>query len=525
MSTTPTTGRASGTERPAASSPPKAAAQVAAVLAVHLAALRGPHRRRALTGLALLPLGALGAAASGLALPRDRIDGVTLLIPSAWLLFAASTLLAATTEAGGRRLLAREQAVVFPVTPAADHLGALLLAPLSVAWSAQAVGLLTLTSWVLGPSSRLIAAHVLTGLWILCCTVVGLGVGWAVELTRLSPVGAWALRAVPVVVAVTAVTVGLTVGLEGQITTLLDGSPTSRYAVAALTGFAEPGRWLGAVLELVLITALAYVVGTRLLGLLQRRPQRRQGQVEAQQHRRRRDPSGPWAAMLRIDRAGVWRSAPLRRGLTVLALVPGGAAALTGLSWPLIALLPGMVASGAGLLYGVNAFALDSSGAAWRSSRPGTPRTRLLVRLQSVAEVCLAAALTAVVCAPWRAGRPSLAELVAVTAALVAGTSQVVSRCALWSVQWPYAAQLREARDQPAPPAAMAGYSARLAAVTTLTGLVFYGCARIDSVAASLGIAVGIVLLSVRRLIVVLKIWDDETSRARVLLTVGGASS
>ena len=57
--------------------------------------------------------------------------------------------------------------------------------------------------------------------------------------------------------------------------------------------------------------------------------------------------------------------------------------------------------------------------------------------------------------------------------AFAATTAQVVARCARWSVERPYAAALREARDQPAPPAAMAGYSACSRLTTTATGLLY----------------------------------------------------
>ena len=152
---------------------------------------------------------------------------------------------------------------------------------------------------------------------------------------------------------------------------------------------------------------------------------------------------GPLRANLRVDHAAVWRSAPLRRGIVALGVIPGGAAAAaTGLEWPMVALLPGLVASGAGLLFGVNAFALDGPGALWRETLPGPPRTMLAARLLVVAEVCLAGGLVALACGRGAGGRPAPAEVVVVVAALVATTAQVVARCARWSVDRPYAAAL-----------------------------------------------------------------------------------
>ena len=61
-------------------------------------------------------------------------------------------MVAAATSAGGRQLLPRDQAVAFPVSPSADHLGAVLTAPLNVAWSVQAMTLLGLTGWATVPA-------------------------------------------------------------------------------------------------------------------------------------------------------------------------------------------------------------------------------------------------------------------------------------------------------------------------------------------------------------------------------------
>jgi hypothetical protein len=44
--------------------------------------------------------------------------------------------------------------------------------------------------------------------------------------------------------------------------------------------------------------------------------------------------------LLAIDRASVWRSPPLRRGLLVLAVLPVTAAVIASLPWSSIALLP-----------------------------------------------------------------------------------------------------------------------------------------------------------------------------------------
>jgi hypothetical protein len=110
-----------------------------------------------------------------------------------------------------------------------------------------------------------------------------------------------------------------------------------------------------------------------------------------------------------------------------------------------------------------------------------------------------------------------------VTGALVATTAQVVARCARWSLDRPYAAALREVRDQPAPPAAMAGYSAQLAAATTATGLLYSFLARNDLTATTILLTCAFVLVAGRRLSLVAARWSEHGTRTRVLATVAGA--
>jgi hypothetical protein len=224
-----------------------------------------------------------------------------------------------------------------------------------------------------------------------------------------------------------------------------------------------------------------------------------------------------------VDHAAVWRSAPLRRGIAALGIIPGAAAAASGLNWSMVPLLPGLVASGAGLLFGVNAFALDGPGALWRETLPGPPRTMFAARMLVVAEVCVAGGLVALVAATLRGGPPSMSQAIAVVGALVATTAQVVARCARWSVDRPYAAALREARDQPAPPGAMAGYSAQLAAATTATGLLYSFLAGGLPASTTVLLTCAFVLVAYRRLRLVAQAWSDHTTRTRVLATVAGA--
>jgi len=501
--------------------PPGACGQVAAVLALRLAALRGPARRRALVGMALLPLSAVAVIVVAATAPQQDSFTVNLLAPSAWLFFLVSSMVAAATGAGGRQLLTRDQAVAFPLSPAADHLGALLAAPLNIAWSLQALTLLGLMAWLVHVSSGLWAALLLTLAWIVTCTAIAQAAGWVVELVRTTALGVWAVRTVVVAAAAAAAAVALT----GHVAAALDAAPTQPIvAAASRAGHGKGmGDLAGYLALLAAITTAAWHAGTRLVGLLHRRPALQQARGETTPRRRRPVAATPLLAHLRVDHAGVWRSAPLRRGIAALGVIPGAAAAASGLDWSMVALLPGLVASGAGLLFGVNAFALDGPGALWRETLPGSPRTMFAARVLVIGEVCVAGGLVALVAAALRSGAPSTAQACAVAGAFVATTTQVVARCAEWSVDRPYAAALREARDQPAPPAAMAGYSARLAVATTTTGLLYTFLARGDLAATSMLVTCAFVLLSGRRLSRAARRWNDHGARTRVLATVAGA--
>jgi hypothetical protein len=196
-----------------------------------------------------------------------------------------------------------------------------------------------------------------------------------------------------------------------------------------------------------------------------------------------------------------------------------GAAA--GADWASIVLLPGLVAAGAGLLFGVNAFCLDSSGAVWLASLPHDPRLAYFAKARVLAEVCLAAVAVAVVAAGIRAPAPTATQLAAVVGSAVACTASVVAACMSLSVRRPHRADLRGARDTPAPPGAMAVYSIRLSLITTLTALALslmsYGTPW-----PWLPLLVA-VPLTVRALLALIRVageWSEPQVRAQVVATV-----
>ena len=88
-----------------------------------------------------------------------------------------------------------------------------------------------------------------------------------------------------------------------------------------------------------------------------------------------------------------------------------------------------------------------------------------------------------------------------------------------WSLLHPYPVDLRSARATPAPPAAMVGYSARLALSTTFTGLFFSGCAHVPDWRLSVIVAMPCLLWSGVRLARTRQRWEDPVARARVVTT------
>jgi hypothetical protein len=244
--------------------------------------------------------------------------------------------------------------------------------------------------------------------------------------------------------------------------------------------------------------------------------------LESGRHPVRAMPRSDLAMMLRLDRSAIWRSVPLRRGLLVLALMPGAVALAGNLEWRMLTVLPGLVASGGALLFGVNTWCLDGRGVLWRDSLPVAARTAFVSRSLVLLEVLLCSAGGTLLLAALRAGTPTTTELVAVLCSTLVVCVQVVSAGMRWSIARPFAVDLRSARATPAPPVVMAGYSARLALATTLTGLVFSGLARADDPRYAAAVAVVLLLWSAWRLERSAQRWQDPVTRARVVAVVAG---
>jgi hypothetical protein len=442
------------------------------------------------------------------------LDALTLL-PTAMAGFLCLAIASSVASGGGRELLNREHGVSYPISPTTDHLGALLLAPLNIAWLLQAWVLLGATSY--GVPKRFLPFALLGVLiWIALATAVGQIVAWTVEAIRRHDHG------IAVVRAMAAVLFGAAVLLQlgGHLATLLDTFPTTPLATGLVNGWSW--RWLVSVaLEAVLLVA-AVALGAVPAHLAARRAPRDELRVESGRYPARRPARSPFAGLVRTDRGSVWRAVPMRRGLAVLAVGPGVVALAGNLDWPQMTILPGLVASGGALLFGVNAWCLDARGGLWRESLPVPAATVFAARTWVLAEFLMVASMVTLLLAGLRAGLPSGSELTALLCTWVVVVLQVVSSAMRWSSKRPFSVDLRTARATPAPPLVMVGYSTKLAVSTTLTSLIFSGLATVPHSEISILVAAPFVVWSLVRLLHARDGWVDPVERARVVTTVAG---
>ena len=315
----------------------------------------------------------------------ERIGDVLIVMPSALGAFLLISILSGIASGGGRELLSREQGVTFPVSPTTDHLGALLLAPLNVAWLVQAWALLGAMAFGNG-SAGLLGAQLVIVLWIVVATCAAQVVAWAAEAVRRGPAGIMIVR-----VAGAAMT--LAAGwlyLVGLIGATLDALPSTQIVLAALS--AESGNWSRLVSTVVVLLALIPVLVTLGAGaahIAAKRSPRDELRIESETHNARTPPATDLLGLLRVDRASVWRVVPMRRGIVFLAFGPGLVGLAGGLDWAQLTILPGLVASGGALLFGVNMWCLENRGILWRESLPIHPGTVFSARVIVLLEFLL----------------------------------------------------------------------------------------------------------------------------------------
>ncbi len=496
----------------------RAARDVAHLVAFRTTTVRRP-RSAAVVAAVFVGLTAAAAAVptllDGAGSNRGHALDALVLLPSAMAGFLVLAIASAVASGGGRELLHREHGVAYPVSPTTDHLGALLLAPLNIAWLLQAWILLAATSY--GVERRyVVPALVGVVLWVALATALGQVVAWTMEAIRRREHGIAVVRVIGGVLVSFAVILQLT----GNLSRALDAAPSNWFAAGLVNGFGP--RWVGtALLEIVVLTG-AVALGAVPAHLAARRAPRDELRVESGNYQARRLPRSPLAGLVRLDRGSVWRAVPMRRGLAVLAIGPGVVALAGDLEWAQMTILPGLVASGGALLFGVNSWCLDGRGGLWRESLPVGARAVFAARAWVLTEFLLVASFVTIVLAGLRAGLPNASELTALLCTWVVVVLQVVSSAMRWSSRRPFAVDLRSARATPAPPLVMVGYSTKLAVTTTLTSLIFSGLARTPHPEVSILVASPFVVWSLVRLLHARDSWTDPVQRAMVVTTVAG---
>lgn len=483
--------------------------------------LRGGSRRRArlvLIGLVLVTVVAAWLP-QYVSSDRPKPYRVLVLMPTTYLAFLLITTLAAAATGGGRELIPREEATPFPIGIKTDFLLGVMLAPLNIAWLLETWLLLASVSYGLRAHWQVAAAQVVTLAWIAMATVLAQAIAAGAEYARRLRHGVIAVRGFTGLLAGAAVWLVV----SHRLAPLLDRGLVTRWMVNAQARLMVGDGWraLIAVLGCLVAVAISFAAGARLAELGARHQAVEELRVESGQRTSRSHPKSDFAALLRVDRASVWRAVPLRRGIVFLGLLPGAIALAGSLHWQVIMLFPGLVASGAALLFGVNIWCLDARGAWWRESLPVGASMMFAVRTWVLAELLLCGMAPALLLGALRAGSPSPAEVAALLGAILTTVVVVSGRCLRWSIQHPYPADLRTARATPAPPLAMVGYSAKLSLLTTVLGLCFYATS-LASATWALMVALVVVLFAASDLMHTARLWTSGESRAVVLTMVAG---
>jgi hypothetical protein len=502
------------------------------LISLRWAMVRSARTRRRLFVAATVPLLlCVAAVAVGRLLPRTGdVSQLLLIVPALLLGFLLLSIVTPLAAGGGNELYPQDQLVAFPIRSRTTAFAALVLAPLNLAWLLQVLISLGLVSYASRSSTTATVAAAATILsYVLMVTALGQTIGWVIVGVRQTDAGRYGSW------AVLALLVGgfLAIVKSGALSSLVDRSPTLWVLGAALKpSYGDYFHWFARTSLLLGATALFVVLSARTCSWALRQPDRRRGRAAKAtaaraSSRTRSAQSGlsrPLSSAVmrrRIDRAGVWRSQSLRRGVLILSLFPASALLIAGSEPSLVVLLPGLVAAGSGLLFAVNAFCLDGSGALWLASLPGQTAEWFWSRTRIVAEVAGLSVVPLVLVGLLRlSSPPSLTLVLAVLAGATSATAWVTALCLRASVTRPHRALLLGPRDTPAPPGAMAMHSIRLSAATTGIGLLFTVAALTEQWWCPLSVGVGLLVLAARSLIVTARTWSDPLARSRVVATV-----
>lgn len=394
------------------------------------------------------------------------------LAPAAFLGFGVLAVIAPLTAGGGNEIVPSDQLVAYPVRPATYFLGGLLLAPINLVWVIQLLVLAAETAYLTLDGGGLTGGLTTTA-FVICVTVVGQAIAWLVVGLRQTRNGR---RAVAVTGAAVLIAVVVVVRL-GAAVAALRASPTHLVVLAVEAG--PSARWAVTMAVLAVGSAMGLLIGFIACAWALQRPGDAGVETAGRTVRRRAERRSALRELMAVDRASVWRASALRRGGLVLAFLPGIAAVGAAIPWSSLIVLPGLVAAGAGLLFGVNAYCLDGSGAVWLASLPHDPRLMAMAKLLILTETVGAGVVIALVTGSLRSpGSPTGTQLVAMGASSVACAALVIATCMSLSVRRPHRADLRGPRDAVAPPGALAAASARLALPAGLVGLMLEGASQ-----------------------------------------------
>jgi hypothetical protein len=495
-----------------------AARQLLALLALRWSMVRSTSAKLGL----LLLLGSLAVLLEAVVHAVPFFDEALLITaaevaPEAFVGFAALAMIAPLTAGGSSHLVPPDDLVAFPVRPATHFLSGLLLAPANLVWVLQLLGLAGLTA-ALSAGGAVLPGLLTAVAFVLVVTVAGQCVAWLFLGLRQTR---WGRRIIFVTAAaaVVAVVLAARTPLGPGVVRLLPARQLAKSIEAGSRG--DLSGWAPMTVVLVLIAVAGLLAGSRLCGWAMRRPGDDRADRSARPVTRRAAHATMLGELLAADRASVWRAPALRRGLLLLTILPAGVAVAGGFPWASIVILPALITAGAGLLFGINAFALDGSGAMFTAGLPVPPRLLFLSKALAVGEVVLGTAAVTVAAAALRApSLPTTTELVATVTSLVACTAVVVALCLRSSLLRPHRAELRGVRDAVAPPGVMAVASLRLAFPTVLVALLIGGSIESRTWWLAPALSAPVVLLSLRSVWASARRYDRPAVRARVVLAV-----